>query len=83
VNTWHGNLASLDSPDATVSGTMDIVYLELEDSISSNAPRSLQTLKFLRQWNEELEDTRGLLQQVVLAREMLKEGGTLYLRHPS
>jgi hypothetical protein len=83
VNTWHGNLASLDSPNAIVSGTMDIVYLELEDSIPSDAPRPLQMLQFLHQWNEHLEDNGGLLRQVVLAREMLKEGGTLYLRHPS
>jgi hypothetical protein len=83
VNTWHGNLASLESSDAIVSRTMDIVYLELEDSIPWEPSSPLRTLQFLRQWNEDLENNGGILRQLVLAREMLKEGGTLYLRCPS
>jgi hypothetical protein len=87
VNSFHCNLASESLPDDGLSGSMDVIYLVMDgDSPKAparDAPAGLRAFGEWQQWNDNAEQSSGLVRNLMLARGMLKEGGILYLRCPA
>jgi hypothetical protein len=84
VNLIHCNLESENLSEDSLVGEVDIIYLELSSTnksrISGEIPEVLVELSRWEGWNGNPARSGELVRNLVLARDLLREGGTLYLR---